>query len=358
VTLTIDENIQYVAERAIEKQIDKSNAISGMCIVMDAKTGEILALASKPDFDPNNYQTANPRLWHPRILDPYEPGSTFKVITAAAGLAEGVITPDTMLDALDSITIGGKVIENSHRVKWTGKKITVSKMLEESLNTGAAQIGLKMGPERFYHQIKAFGFGERTGFGLQGESSGIVRYYERWYKPDIGMITFGQSIAVTPLQLLSAVSAFSNHGKRVKPIIVKKIESPDANFVKVFSLHETVSTISDKVASQMKVLMHNVVLYGSGRRAKMDNFKVGGKTGTAQKAVPGGAGYMKGHYIASFIGFAPLDHPRLLALIIVDDPKGSIWGETVCGPVFKEIIEYTLRYLNAKPDIGIMTNDK
>jgi stage V sporulation protein D (sporulation-specific penicillin-binding protein) len=351
VTLTIDDNIQYIAEREIEEQIKSSNALSGTLIVMDAKTGEILALASKPDFNPNEYGKFNKKLWHPRFLDPYEPGSTFKLIAAASGLQEGVITLDSKLKAMDQIKVGGKIIENSHKIEWPGPYISLSKVLEESINTGAAQITLKLGPERYYKLIRSFGFGEETGFGMEGESRGIVRHWKNWYKPDVAMMSFGQSIAVTPMQLLSAVSAFANKGKMVKPYLIKKIESRDGKFVKVFAGEERGRPVSEKVAEEMKDLMRDVVLNGSGRRAGMEWFSVGGKTGTAQKAVPGGIGYMKGHYIASFIGFAPLADPQIIALVIVDDPKGSIWGESVCGPVFKHVVEYALRYLNARPDM-------
>ena len=350
-TLTIDENIQYVAEREIEKQIQASSAVSGMVIVMNAKSGEILALASKPDFDPNLFSKSNPRLWHPRFNDPYEPGSTFKLITVASALEEGVIKPDSKVQALSKIEIGGKVIENSHNIDFKSSQISISEVLEQSINTGTVQIGLKMGPERFYNRIRKFGFGEETDYGLYGESRGIVRNWKNWYKPDIAMMSFGQSIAVTPLQLLSAVSAFANHGDIIRPYLIKKVESTDGAFIKAFANEVRGHPVSDKTANQMKQFMKNVVLNGSGRRAKMAWFATGGKTGTAQKALANGRGYMKGHYIASFIGMAPLSDPQIIVLVIVDDPKGSIWGESVCGPVFKNVVEYSLRYLNVKPDM-------
>ncbi|MFH1683855.1 MAG: penicillin-binding protein 2 [Candidatus Margulisiibacteriota bacterium] len=350
VTLTIDENIQFVAEKEIKKQIKKSQALSGMCIVMDAKTGEILALASEPAFNPNSYQEANDKLWHPRVLDPYEPGSTFKIFTVAAALEEGVLTTETKLKAMDKIIVGGKVIENSHPINWTGKWISISEMIEESINTGSVQVGLKLGPEKFYKHIKGFSFGERTGFGLWGESKGIVRHWRQWYKPDIGMITFGQSIAVTPPQLLSAVSVFANSGTLVMPILIKRIESQDGQFVKVFTSDKK-RVISSKVALEVKKMMRNVVIDGSGKRAQINGFSVCGKTGTAQKARIGGRGYLKDRYIASFVGFAPFNDPKVIALVIIDDPKGTIWGGSICGPVFKNVVEYSLRYLNAKPDI-------
>jgi len=349
--LTIDENIQYVAEREIKDQIKRSSAVSGLIIVMDVKTGDILALASEPGFDPNDYKKVDKKRWHPRFLDPYEPGSTFKVITTASALEEGAAALDTMLNAQDTIIVGGKVISNSHQIHWPGSKITISKMLEESINTCVVQLGLKLGSEKFYNKMKDFGFGKSTGIGLYGESRGILRHYSNWYKPDIAMMTFGQSIAVTPLQLASAFSAFGNEGEMVKPYVVRKIEGTDLKFIKVQTRERAGKAVSKKTAEDVKQLMRNVVLRGSGKRAAIESFGVVGKTGTAQKAMVNGIGYLKGHYIASFIGLAPLKDPRLLCLVIVDDPRGSIWGESVCGPVFKNVVEYSLRYLNVSPDM-------
>ena len=351
ITLTIDQNIQYVAERELERQIKETRAKSGMCIVMDAQTGELLALASKPDFNPNAYSKYDRKLWHPRYLDPFEPGSTFKVITVAAALEQGAATLKTRLKSMDRITVGGKVIENSHKIDWPGRTVSISEMLEQSINTCSAQLGLLLGPNHFYNYIKAFGFGQRTDFGLWGESRGILRHWKRWYKPDIGMISFGQSIAVTPLQLISAFSVFANQGVLVKPILIKRIESNDGKFIKVFAQDKKERVISAKVADQVKGLMRNVVLKGTGKKAEIENFAVCGKTGTAQKVAPNGRGYMKDRYITSFIGFAPFDNPRVITLVIVDEPRTSIWAETVCAPVFKEVTEYTLRYFNAKPDM-------
>ncbi|MFH1826326.1 MAG: penicillin-binding protein 2 [bacterium] len=350
-TLTIDENIQYVAEREIQKQIEKYRAQSGMCIVMDAKTGEILALASKPDFDPNDYNKSAKKLWHPSFLDPFEPGSAFKAITVAAALEEGLINDETRLKALEKIKVADRVIENAHEIDWPGKSISVSFMLEQSVNTGAVQLGLKLGAEKFYRQIKNFGFGERTNFGLWSESKGIVRHWKNWYQPDIAMITFGQSIAVTPLQLLSAYSAFANDGQLLNPFLVKKIESPDGRFVKVNSQRSRGQAVSAKTANAVSKMLNNVVNEGTGRPARIPGFAVCGKTGTAQKAILGGRGYLKDHYIASFIGYAPMKDPRLITLVIVDDPKGTYWGATVCGPVFQRVMEYSLRYLNVRPDM-------
>jgi stage V sporulation protein D (sporulation-specific penicillin-binding protein) len=351
-TLTIDETIQYIAEREIQKAIQAYSAQAGAVIVMEIETGEILALAGKPDFDPNEYTKFNPKTWKTRALDVYEPGSTFKVITCAAGLEEGVIDIETRLKPLDSVKIADKTIENSHPIKWDKPYLSISKMLEQSINTGAVQIALKLGPERLYRNLKKFGFGGSTTVGLWGESRGLLYPWQKWNKPDIGMISFGQTIAVTPLQLISAIGSIANQGKRVKPILVKKIESVDGSFVKTFAPEEAGRTVSEKTAREMIRLMENVVLYGSGRKARLSNYRTAGKTGTAQKAIPGRRGYLKDRYVASFIGFAPLKDPRLVTLVIVDDPKGVIWGETVAGPTFKAIMEESLRYLNVPPDIG------
>ncbi|MCX5726760.1 MAG: penicillin-binding protein 2 [Candidatus Saganbacteria bacterium] len=208
VYLTIDETIQYIAERDLLDAVKKLKADSGTCVVMDVKSGEILALASKPDFNPNNYSDFDPKRWFPRVVgDVYEPGSTFKVITVAAGLDLDVITPDTRIYCPDSIEVGGRRIKNSHILKIPTRNLKPEEILAHSVNTGAAQIGIKLGPERFMKYIKAFGFGSELDIGLPGESKGIVKEVKHWSKPDIGMISFGQSIAVTPLQLAAAVCA-------------------------------------------------------------------------------------------------------------------------------------------------------
>ncbi len=350
VYLTVDETVQYVAEKELAKAVKQYKGNYGLLIVLDVKSGEILALAQSPGFNPNEYSKFDPKIWRPRAIDVYEPGSTFKTITMASGLDTGAITLDTHLKPLDQITVGGKIIENSHKVKFKGP-VTISYMLEQSINTAVAQIGLKMGKETFYKKIRDFGFGDLIGVGLFGESRGIVREPSTWYAPDIAMMTFGQSIAVTPLQLCAAYAAIANNGVLIKPQLVKRVESEDQSYIKTSRLEEVKRSISKKTADETKSILENVVLSGSGRKAKMENYRVGGKTGTAQKAIEGGRGYMKGHYVASFIGMAPLASPRIVALVLVDDPKGVIWGETVAAPAFKTVVENTLRYLNVRCDI-------
>ena len=346
--LTIDESIQFYAERELEKIIKQYSAVSGMIIVADVENGEILALAGKPDFDPNNYSKSNPRNWRCKAVDVYEPGSTFKTITAAIGLDAGVVNLESQLKVLNQLEIGGKIIKNSHNITWKGSTCSLFYMLEQSINTVVAQISIKLGKDRFYNKIRDLGFGDLIDVGLPGESRGIVRDPSTWYKPDIAMISFGQSIAVTPLQLCAAYIAIANGGTLIKPQLIKKIESDDQKFVKTSRLEEVRKALSKKTSEDTIKLLESFVLHGSGRKAQIKGFKVGGKTGTAQKAERGI--YVKGRYIASFIGFAPLSKPKIVALVLIDEPKGVIWGETVCGPGFSQVVENTLRYLSIKPD--------
>ena len=322
ITLTIDEPTQYKAETEIKKMTESSHAVSGSVIVMDIKTGEILAIASFPDFDPNNYQKFNQDVWYNRVVtDVYEPGSTFKLVTVASGLEDGVITPNSIVYCPDEIKIGGRTIRNSHELKFTTKNLTLNDILGESINTGVVQISQKIGKDRFYKNLKAFGFGEQTGIELLGESKGILYEPLLWDKPDIAVLAFGQSMAVTPVQLLASLSAIANGGVRMKPQLIKRIENDDANFYKVYSPEPRGQAISPKVAGEVLGLCEYAVEKGTGHLAKIDGFRVGGKTGTAQKTEPGGKGYIKGHYISSFIGFTPLQNPRIAILVVLDDPK-------------------------------------
>lgn len=351
ITLTIDEPIQYRTEAEIKKAVKGFNARSGCAIVMDIKTGEILALAAYPDFDPNEYQKYGEDVWNNSVVkDVYEPGSTFKLVTVASGIEDGVITKNSRVDCPDTLELGGRVIKNSHTTKFNTKSLTVDEILRESVNTGAANIAIKMGKDKFYANIKKFGFGEKTDVGLPGESPGIVKRPSLWDKPDIGMMAFGQTIAVTPIQLITGLSALANKGIRVRPQLIKQIASVDSSFVRNFSPEQNGQAVSAKTAGDVLALSGSVVENGTGRLAKIPGFRVGGKTGTAQKPRPGGLGYIPKYYIGSFIGFVPLDEPRIAVLVVVDGPKPVYWGELVAAPAFKEIAEFSLRRLNIAPD--------
>jgi len=352
VVLTIDETVQYIAERELKAAIGEHGADAATIIVMDVKSGEILAMASKPDFDPNRYLKYSPSLWQSgAVLDVYEPGSTFKLVTVAAALEDGAVGLKDRIKCPPQIKIGGRTIRNAHRLKDIGETATVSEIITHSINTGTSAIAMELGEKKLHDYIRLFGFGERTNVGIPGETRGIVRDVENWSKPDIATISFGQGIAVTPLQMLSAVATIANGGRRVKPSLVKRIESVDRDFVKTFPRQDMGRVISEKTADDVKKMMRMVVEEGTGKYAKIAGFSVGGKTGTAQKVRPGGGGYWPGHYIASFAGVAPLSDPGIAIIVTVDDPKGVHWGEKVAAPVFKRVAEETLRYLNVPPDL-------
>lgn len=351
VTLSIDGSIQYFAQRELARAVREHGARSGSIIVMDVNDGDILAIASKPDFNPNRYGEYPSDNWELRpVLDVYEPGSTFKVITVACGLERGIIGMNDRIECPDSLKVGGRTIENSHKLKPEDRNATLHEILAQSINTGAAKIGMKIGEQNLYDFIKRFGFGERTRVGIPGETPGIFRNVKNWSRSDIATISFGQGIAVTALQLIVAVSSIANGGMRIKPALVKKIESLDGSFVKIFPKEEQGRVVSEKTSKEMLELMIYVVDKGTGSFAKIKDFKIAGKTGTAQKVKPGGPGYWPGHYVASFIGVAPATDPKIAVLVIIDEPKGVPWGEKVAAPHFARVMEDTLRYLNIAPD--------
>ncbi|MFA5103757.1 MAG: penicillin-binding protein 2 [Candidatus Margulisiibacteriota bacterium] len=352
--LTIDESIQYVAQRELEKYMKECKAINGSITVVDIKTGDILAVAGYPDFDPNEYSKYPMENWK---LSPftniYEPGSTFKVIAASAGLEEGVVDLDSPIPVPDSIRIGGITVRNSHALKMFGKAYkTLRDVIAESLNTGTAYIGIKLGPERYYKYIKNFGFGEYSGIEFPGEQRGMLRRPADWSKSDSATYTFGQTIAVTPVQLVYAVAAIANEGVRIKPRLIRKIESIDEDIVRSVSPAQLGRAISVSTSKKVKELMKGVatMTHGTGHKAVMSRFSVAVKTGTAQKPAPGG-GYMKDRFVASIVGFCPAKDPAIAILVVINEPKTSIWGATVAAPVFKNVGEFTLRYLNVAPDL-------
>ncbi len=354
ITLTIDETIQYVAERELRQAVKKNRALRGCVVVMDPKTGEILAMAAYPDFDPNSCRGyPGEAILASGYAFVYEPGSTFKVITAAAGVNQHLYTKDTVINCPEELEVGNKIITNSHPVSKDPAVKTLADVIAESINTGIAQVAIKLGPERFIKYIKAFGFGQRAGIGISSEEKGILRETQYWAGSDIGRIAFGQSIAVTPLQLTAAISAIANGGVRMKPYIIKKVESNDRNYIQTFDSERVVTVISPHSARQVTQMMEATVYKkrGTGHPAWLERWKVAAKTGTAQKPVPGGRGYLKGRYIGSFVGFVPSENPRLTILVVIDDPQGGTFsGEKVAGPVFRAIAEEALLYLNVPPD--------
>ncbi|MGI6485034.1 MAG: stage V sporulation protein D [Tepidanaerobacteraceae bacterium] len=341
--LTIDKVIQHIAERELEKVLAKYEAKRGIIIVMDPRNGEILALAAKPDYDPNEFNKYSPKDWrNPAISDSYEPGSTFKVITASAGLEEGVVRPN------DRFYDPGYVIVSGVRIGcWRhgghGSQ-TFVQVMENSCNPGLVELGTKLGKERMVKYIKGFGFSQKTGIDLPGEAKGIFDP-QKIGPVELATISFGQGISVTPIQLINAICVIANDGKMVQPHVAKAILDED-NIVHEFSSSAIRQVISTETAQEMKKILESIVTNGTGGPGKIEGYRVAGKTGTAEKYVPG-------KYVASFVGFAPVDDPQLAALVIVDEPTGgTIYGGQIAGPVFQKVMSDSLNYLGIKPEIS------
>lgn len=348
--LTLDEKIQYIAERELEAAMQQTHAESGTIIVENPHTGEILALASRPTFNPNTFQKAAPEALKNRaVSDVFEPGSTFKIVTLAAALEEKLARPDELIDCqMGSITLSGVRIRDH---KAFGM-LTVPQILIYSSDVGAIKLGLRLGEERFDRYIRAFGFGSQTGVELPGETRGLARPVNRWSKVSIGAISMGQEIGITPVQLVSMVSTIANDGMRMPPRMVADVTAPGTPLENV-SFHPASGrrVISPLTAAEMKKAMQRVVLEGTGRRAILDGYTVGGKTGTAQKIDPATRSYSRWKYVATFVGFAPVNNPAITVAVILDSPVGPHEGGQVSAPVFQRVTQQVLAYLNVPHDV-------
>ena len=352
VVLTIDEVIQHFAEKALDDAVKEHRAKSGTAIVMDVKTGEILAMANRPDYDPNNpFQGSKDelfKLWRNKaIADVYEPGSTFKVITAAAALEEGKVTPDEVFYDSGYIVVAGQKIKCWRWYKPHGKQ-TFVEAVQNSCNPVFVTLSQRLGKETFFKYINAFGFGDKTGIELPGEAKGILPAINKVGPVELSTISFGQGITATPLQLITAISAIANNGKLMKPHIVKAIVDNNKNVIKEYEPQIVRQVVSEKTSQTLRGILERVVTYGTGRSAYIEGYRVAGKTGTSEK-------YQEGKYIASFVGFAPADNPVVSVLVVIDEPNSySYYGGTIAAPVAKQILEDTLRYLDVKPqDEGV-----
>lgn len=342
--LTIDETIQYIVERELEKVFKERKAKSACAIIMDPSTGEILALASRPNFDPNNYSEypdANRRNF--AINDSYEPGSTMKIVTSAMAMQEQVVDENSKFFCPGYIKVGRETIGCANR-RAHGNQ-TFAEIVENSCNVGFVQVGLDLGLEAYYKYLYAFGFGQPTGIDLPGEAAGILVPKSRAKQIDLATMSMGQANAVTPIQLLTAVSAVANNGKLMKPYLVKQVIDNDGKIVKENQPTVVREILSEKVADDLCMILEGEVTQGTGLNAYIEGYRVAGKTGTAQKVSPTG-GYMANEYVASFIGFAPADNPRLLGIVVVDAPQGyPYYGGWVAAPALREIFRDSLRYL-------------
>lgn len=347
--LTIDKTIQYFIEKALEEGMQKSKAKSGTTIVMDPKTGEILALAVRPTFNPNNFWDYSPSQWRNRaVTDAFEPGSTFKIFLVSSALEERIFKPqDIFYCENGSYPFEGKVIHDVHKYGW----LTLSKIIKFSSNIGACKIAENLGRETFYGYIRKFGFGCKTGIDLPGETSGLLTLPYRWSRMHLGTISFGQGISISPIQLITAFSAIANDGVLMKPYLVKTIFDDRGNTIKEFHPESRGEIITQRTADQVTSILQTVVEKGgTGENALIPGFKIAGKTGTAQKVDQQTKQYSTTKETGSFIGFLPADNPKLAMIVIIDEPEGISYGGTVAAPVFKEAASHMIRYLNIPPD--------
>ncbi|MFZ1940228.1 MAG: penicillin-binding protein [Terracidiphilus sp.] len=390
--LTVDENIQFMAERALDHAMEKSQALNGTVVVQDVHTGQILALAIRPTFNPNDFRHTTPALLRDHaVSDVYEPGSTFKLVTYSAAMDSKVATPDDTIDCQGGqITIFGRTIHDDKSDRGLGV-VSVATALARSSDVAAVKLALKIGPDKFYQYIQEFGFGTRSGIELPGETRGLLRPVGRWQPSSIGSLAIGQEVAVTPIQLVSMVSTIANGGTYLPPHILmpdqltststdlnQKAAAPQVPPPQVAYAAETHGTvlpsdlpdplpagahrvISTMAAAEMRKMMEGVVLFGTGKPAQLNGYSSGGKTGTAQKIDPATHTYSKTMHIASFAGFAPVNNPVISIAIVIDSPHGDYYGTAVSAPVFAEVAQQVLEYLGVPHDIELKpstTSDK
>ena len=378
--LTIDENIQFLAERALDHAMERTQAANGTVVVQDVHSGQILALAIRPTFNPNFSRRTTPELLRNHaVSDVYEPGSTFKLVTYSAALDQGVARPDDIVDCQGGqIKLAGRTIHDDKGEHFG--RITVHEALEHSSDVAAVKLALKVGPDRFYQYLHDFGFGARTGVEMPGETRGLLQPVKKWGGSSIGSIAMGQEVGVTPLQLVSMVSTIANggiylpphvllpgqlevqaNGQGAAPAQVGMAQVPPSPFKPGGELpnplppgaHRVLSTLT---AAQMRKMMEGVVLYGTGKEAQLNGYSSGGKTGTAQKIDPATHLYSKTMHVASFAGIAPVNNPVISVAVIIDTPRGaSYYGAEVSAPVFAEVAQQVLEYLGVAHDIEVRT---
>lgn len=347
IILTMDRRIQHFTEQALEKAVRDNQAKSGMAIVMAPKTGAVLALANHPSLNPNVFGDFDKQLWRNRaITDPFEPGSTLKIFSAAAALESGACTPHTIFFCENgAYRVGRNVVHDTHSYGW----LSLQQIVKVSSNIGAVKIAENIGAKSLYDTLKKFGFGEKTGIDCPGETSGSLAPYKRWTRIDMGTIAFGQGVSVSAMQLIAAVSAIANDGVLMKPYAVQAISDHNGSIIKSFRPQEIRRALSANTARAIKDIMGTVVEEeGTGTEAALNGYQVCGKTGTAQKVGETG-GYARGKYVSSFVGFVPKENPAIAILVVVDEPSKSNYGGLVAAPAFREIALQTLNYLNIVP---------
>ena len=348
IELTIDGAIQFIVEQELDRAMAENEPVAVTCIALDPKTGEVLAMASRPSYNPNRFFDYEPEVWKNRAVSfIYEPGSTFKTVTAGAALQEGIVSPNQIFVDPGYVMVSGMRIQN-----WNGASfgtVTFADVVKQSLNTGFAQVGLHLGAEKLVMYARKFGFGDYTGIELPGEEAGLLYTPDEMVDSDIATMAIGQSIAVTPLQLVTAMSAVANDGILLKPHIVKRIKNVNGSIYSETRVEEVRRPIDSATDKTLVGLLEQVVATGGGKKATVRGYRVAGKTGTAQKINEFGTGYSEGKYIASFCGFGPVENPRIALLVIIDEPSGNFYGGQIAAPVASRILAQVFRYMRIEP---------
>jgi cell division protein FtsI (penicillin-binding protein 3) len=347
VVLTIDQMVQYRTEQALVAAVENSKAKSGTAIVLDPRTGEILALANAPSFDPNDARAAAAECRANQALQNiYEPGSTFKIVAYSGAIEEGMVKPDDRIDCqMGQINVNGRIVHDHHAFG----SLTITEALAKSSNVAAIKLGLRLGDARMYDYIRRYGFGARTNVELPGETAGLVRPVARWQPTSMGSIAMGQEVGVTPLQMAAAFGAIANDGVRISPHLVREIRTQDGTLA-YQAQPETHRVVSAETARILRGMLESVTVSGTAKKAQVEGYTAAGKTGTAQKIDPKTKTYSSTKYIGSFVGFAPVENPAVVIIVVIDEPAGAYHGGDVAAPVFREIAEQILPDLGVAPD--------
>ncbi|MHB8171874.1 MAG: stage V sporulation protein D [Thermincolia bacterium] len=349
--LTIDETIQHFVERELDKIVEKYQPEKAAIIVMDTKTGGILAMGNRPTYNPNEYNKFDSKTWRNfAISDAFEPGSTFKVVSAAAGLEEGLVKHQDRFYDPGYYEVLGKKIKCAKRTGHGSQSFV--EVMQNSCNTGIIAVGQKIGVEKYLGYVQAFGFGKKTGIPLPGEATGILVPAKRATILDLATMSIGQTNAVTPIQLITAMSSIANDGMLMKPQLVKEVRNINGEIIRTIQSEEIRQVVSKETARELSGILESIVAAGGGSKAYLEGYRAAGKTGTAQKIAPGG-GYVSGKYVSSFMGFAPVNEPKLAVLVVIDDPKGGVYyGGQIAAPVFGAVMGDALKYLGVPPQIS------
>jgi stage V sporulation protein D (sporulation-specific penicillin-binding protein) len=349
--LTLDSYMQFEAERLIGAAVKTWHARSATAIVMDVRTGEILAMANAPDFDPNHFAASSADAWRNRaVVDAYEPGSTFKLITAAAALQSGKVTMTSRFPARDQIEVGDRVIHNAEDGFMAGSSSTESleDIVAYSHNVGAAEVGMRIGAPTLYAMIRSFGFGDFTHVEFRGENPGIVPPVSEWSGSSLATISFGHGISTTPIALTRAYAAIANGGLLMRPRLVHALEDANGKVIYTYGPEVEKRAISEATASKLRQILRAVVVYGTGNpSARTPGYATAGKTGTAQVVENGR--YEPGEYIGSFIGYVPADAPRYVIFVKIERPRGAYYGGVVAAPIFAELARTVMLHADVMP---------